>query len=124
MGATSQQRALFEDYEGFVEKLKPKKTTDDCFTPPAIYQVVLDYAVARYGIDPEKGIRPFYPGGDYEAEDYGGLTVVDNPPFSMLSRIIDFYQRNRVPFFLFAPTLTCLSSRKHLMDLKFDYQSE
>lgn len=28
LGATSQQRALFEDYEGFVEKFKPKKTTD------------------------------------------------------------------------------------------------
>lgn len=24
-GATSQQRELFEDYEGFVEKFKPKK---------------------------------------------------------------------------------------------------
>ena len=28
----------FEDYEGFVEKFKPKKTTDDCYTsPPTIY---------------------------------------------------------------------------------------
>lgn len=117
LGATSQQPELFNDYEGFVEKFKPKKTTDDCYTPPAIYQVVLDYVVARYGIDPEKVIRPFYPGGDYEHEDYDGLTVVDNPPFSILSKIIDFYQRNSVPFFLFAPTLTCLSSRKHLMGL-------
>ena len=114
---TSQQKALFEDYDGFVEKFKPKKTTDDCYTPPEIYDVILDYVVDRYGIDRDKVSRPFYPGGDYEGEDYDGLTVVDNPPFSMLARIIDFYQREGVPFFLFAPTLTCLSSRKHLMDV-------
>lgn len=23
----------FNDYEGFVDKFKPKKTTDDCYTP-------------------------------------------------------------------------------------------
>lgn len=23
-----------DDYESFVEKFKPKKTTDDCYTPP------------------------------------------------------------------------------------------
>ena len=107
-----------EEYRAFVEKFKPKKTTDDCYTPPEIYQVVLDYVIARYGIDPEKVVRPFWPGGDYEREEYpDGCVVVDNPPFSMLSRIIDFYQTRGVPFFLFAPTLTCLSSRKHLMDV-------
>ena len=107
-----------EEYRAFVEKFKPKKTTDDCYTPPEIYQVVLDYVIARYGIDPEKVVRPFWPGGDYEREEYpDGCVVVDNPPFSLLSRIIDFYQTRDVPFFLFAPTLTCLSSRKHLMDV-------
>ena len=30
----------FNDYEGFVEKFKPKKTTDDCYTPPAVYEAV------------------------------------------------------------------------------------
>lgn len=117
MGATSQQPELFNDYEGFVEKFKSKKTTDDCYTPQPIYDVILDYVVDRYGIDREKVIRPFYPGGDYENEDYEGLTVVDNPPFSMLSKIIHFYQVNEVPFFLFAPSLTCLSAKKHLMEL-------
>ena len=52
MGATSQQPELFNDYEGFVEKFKPKKTTDDCYTPQPIYDVILDYVVDRYGIDP------------------------------------------------------------------------
>ena len=35
MAATSQNKEKFEDYEAFVEKFKPKKTTDDCYTPPA-----------------------------------------------------------------------------------------
>lgn len=34
MAATSQDPAAFRDYEGFVEKFEPKKTTDDCYTPP------------------------------------------------------------------------------------------
>lgn len=115
-GATSQQRSLFEDYDGFVEKFKPKKTTDDCYTPPEVYEVIKDWAVNEYGIDPEKIVRPFYPGGDYESFDYsGGKVVVDNPPFSILSKIQEFYLREGVPFFLFAPSLTCLSSRKCCM---------
>ena len=28
------KQATFEDYDGFVEKFKPKLTTDDCYTPP------------------------------------------------------------------------------------------
>ena len=31
------------DYEGFVEKFTPKKTTDDCYTPPEAYKIILDY---------------------------------------------------------------------------------
>jgi hypothetical protein len=107
-----------DEYKAFLDKFKPKKTTDDCYTPPEIYEVILDYVIGRYGIDRNGVLRPFKPNGDYEREEYpDGCTVVDNPPFSILSRIIDFYQLNGVPFFLFAPTLTCLSSRKHLMSL-------
>lgn len=29
-----------ESYDEFVEKFKPKKTTDDCYTPPEIYEVI------------------------------------------------------------------------------------
>ena len=53
-------------YEEFVEKFKPKKTTDDCYTPPGVYAVIKDWACKEYGIDPAKIVRPFYPGGDYE----------------------------------------------------------
>lgn len=110
------QTELFEDYEGFVEKFKPKKTTDDCYTPQPIYDVILDWVVARYGIDREGVLRPFYPGGDYLAEEYpDGCTVVDNPPFSILSEIIGHYLAVGVRFFLFAPSLTCLSQRSTVL---------
>ena len=32
-------------YEEFVDKFKPKKTTDDCYTPDTIYEVVKDWAI-------------------------------------------------------------------------------
>ena len=56
-------------YEEFVEKFKPKKTTDDCYTPPLVYEAVKDWACAEYDIDPENIVRPFWPGGDYEKFD-------------------------------------------------------
>lgn len=31
------------DYDAFVEKFKPKKTTDDCYTPDAVYDTVLKW---------------------------------------------------------------------------------
>ena len=40
----------FNDYEGFVAKFQPKKTTDDCYTPPAVYEAVKAWACRRYGI--------------------------------------------------------------------------
>lgn len=106
-------RAKFEDYEAFVEKFKVKKTTDECWTPPEIYDVVRDWACAEYGIDAAKIVRPFYPGGDYERFDYsGGKVVLDNPPFSKMSKIVEFYLDRGVPFFLFAPGLTAFISRR------------
>ena len=112
-GATSQQRELFEDYEGFVAKFEPKKTTDDCYTPPLVYDAVRDWACAEYGIDPASIVRPFYPGGDYEAFGYPeGCTVLDNPPFSILTRICGFYVERGIRFFLFAPGLTIFSATR------------
>ena len=112
------QKEKFEDYEGFIEKFKPKKTTDDCMTPPTVYNVVRDWACREYGIDPEKIVRPFWPGGDYEHYDYpADAVVVDNPPFSILSKICAFYLGKGIPFFLFAPSLTCFSSRAIVMQM-------
>ena len=104
----------FNDYEGFVEKFKPKKTTDDCYTPPAVYEAVKAWACRRYGIDPACTVRPFWPGGDYEHFDYpAGAVVLDNPPFSCLAKIVQFYQARQIPFFLFAPGLTALGLTRH-----------
>lgn len=97
-------------YEEFIEKFKHKKTTDDCYTPPKIYEVVKDWAVKEYKIDESKIVRPFYPGGDYKNFDYSGdKVVVDNPPFSILTKIIDFYLEHNIMFFLFANGLTLIS---------------
>ena len=110
MAATSQKKTLFEDYDGFVEKFKPKKTTDDCYTPPEVYEVVADYVSERFGVDRADMVRPFYPGGDFESFDYpDGCCVVDNPPFSILQRIKRFYIERGIRFFIFAPSLTAFS---------------
>lgn len=104
-------KTLFDDYDGFVEKFKPKKTTDDCYTPPAVYDIILDYVVEKCNINGRKIIRPFYPGNDYETFDYPiGCVVVDNPPFSIITRIARFYLSNNIDFFLFAPHLTLFSA--------------
>lgn len=98
------------EYDAFVEKFKPKKTTDDCYTPANIYDAVADWCAAEYGLDRRTFVRPFYPGGDYEHFTYpDGCIVVDNPPFSILSQIVRFYLYRGIKFFLFAPSLTCFN---------------
>ena len=102
-----------ETYEEFTRKFEPKKTTDDCYTPPEVFDAVLTWACREYGIDPAKVVRPFYPGGDFESAEYpDGCCVVDNPPFSILSKIVSFYADHGVRFFLFAPTLTCMGIQR------------
>lgn len=103
-----------EEYKAFEEKFKPKRTTDDCFTPPAIYEAVLEWVREEWNIaDDVPIVRPFYPGGDYENYKYPkNCIVVDNPPFSMSAKIRNFYNKNGIRFFLFAPTLTLCSGGK------------
>lgn len=100
-----------DEYKSFVEKFKAKKTPDDCYTPKPVYDAVADWVATEYGADRESFVRPFYPGGDFERFAYpDGCAVVDNPPFSILSRILAFYAGREIPFFLFAPALTLFSS--------------
>lgn len=102
-----------EGYDEFTEKFEPKLTTDDCYTPDEVFQAVKDWACAEYGIDPDSCVRPFYPGGDYERYDYPeGCTVLDNPPFSIMSKIIDFYEERGIPYFLFGPGLSLFSGNR------------
>lgn len=97
---------MAQDYQEFVGKFKPKKTTDDCYTPPLIYNAVLAWVEKEYGIDRAQVIRPFKPNGDYQSEDYTERVVVDNPPFSCLAAIVDWYNERNIKYFLFAPSLT------------------
>ena len=72
----------------------------------------MDY-VFRKGNLPEDTeiVRPFRPNGDYTTEEYPeGCVVIDNPPFSILSKIVRFYIARGIKFFLFAPSLTLFSS--------------
>lgn len=102
-----------EEYQEFEDKFKPKLTTDDCFTPKEVYDTVLNWACEKYGLDSSKAVRPFYPGGDYEKFDYPeDCFVLDNPPFSILAKILDFYIEKEIPFFLFAPHLTLFSASR------------
>lgn len=104
-------RTLFDDYDGFVQKFEAKKTTDDCYTPPEIYDLIRDYVCKIARIDPHREIvRPFYPNGDFETFDYpANCVVIDNPPFSILTKIVRFYVDRGIDFFLFAPHLTLSS---------------
>ena len=101
----------FTDYDGFCEKFKPKKTTDDCYTPPAVYDAVLDYVNRKVtALEGREVVRPFWPGGDYERHEYPqDCIVVDNPPFSITAQIVRFYIRNGIDFFLFCDGLTCMN---------------
>lgn len=95
------------DYDGFVDKFKPKKTTDDCCTPEAVYDEVLRFVGELTDLTGREIVRPFWPGGDYERYDYPeGCIVVDNPPFSIYAKIVRFYLAHGIDFFLFAPALT------------------
>lgn len=100
-----------EEYDEFVSKFEQKKTTDDCYTPSEVYNVVRDWAVDHYGLQGKKLIRPFYPGGDFEGEEYPeGCVVLDNPPFSIISKICAWYDERGIKYFLFAPTLTLFNA--------------
>ena len=102
-----------QEYYEWLSKFEAKKTTDDCYTPPGVYDAVIEYVdkevISLDGLDV---VRPFYPDGDYQkdAQGYDDKTIViDNPPFSIITPICKFYQENHIKFFLFAPALTILN---------------
>ncbi|OPH36728.1 hypothetical protein [Moraxella lacunata] len=106
-----------DEYYKWLQKFEKRITSDDTFTPPAVYDIVLDY-VNQYilNLDDLTVERPFYPDGDYQAhaQNYDENTVViDNPPFSILSKIIDFYLANNIKFFLFTPSLTVFNTMRN-----------
>ena len=110
-----------EEYNDFVEKFAPKLTTDDCYTPPAVYDVVLEWVRKEYGISEDTPIiRPFFPGGDFENYDYPeGCVVVDNPPFSIMAHILDVYRDRGIKYFLFSDTTKSAPSATRRPEVTF-----
>lgn len=108
----SRNPIIFNDYESYVAKFRDlPKTTDDTYTPPDVYEAVLQYLREEGKLTADHTIlRPFYPGGDYERAEYpeNGI-VIDNPPFSIFSKICKFYTARHIPFFLFGPGMTIAS---------------
>ena len=112
LGLTTEGVEGGEGYDEFVDKFKPKLTTDDCYTPPAVYDAVLRFVGTITKLEGRKIERPFVPGGDFENYPYTKRSiVVDNPPFSLLSKICRFYCERQIPFFIFGPALTLFSAR-------------
>lgn len=90
-------------------------STDECYTPPAVYDTVLDYAVDRYNLQGKHLVRPFIPGGDYQKYVYDkNDVVIDNPPFSMTTKITNWYIDHNIPFFLFINGQYCVSLSRGL----------
>lgn len=105
----SRNPIIFHDYEFYVAKFRDlPKTTDDTYTPPDVYEAVLQYLREEGKLtDAHTILRPFYPGGDYERAEYPeNSIVIDNPPFSIFSKICKFYTARHIPFFLFGPGMT------------------
>ena len=86
------------EYKAFVDKFKPVKTTDDCYTPPLVYDAVRDWACAEYEIDPDKIVRPFYPGGDYERFDYSDGRVVLYPDHVLTAAMLQKYSKYGIDY--------------------------
>ena len=115
----------FFDYESFVDKHETKKTTDDCYTPKEVYDVVKNYVGELTDLSDRAIVRPFYPGGDYKNFAYPeDCIVVDNPPFSIITKIVRWYEQAGIDYFLFAPHLTifdCQASCSILTDASIKY---
>lgn len=100
-----------EEYFEWLGKFEKKYTTDECFTPPAVYETIKNYVVKFFGLEDKTIERPFYPDGDDKkaAESYDENTVViDNPPFSRAVEILTYYNSNKIRYFLFANLKTSL----------------
>lgn len=103
-------KTLFDDYDGFLDKFEAKKTTDDCYTPKEVMDIIINYVNDKYPLKDMQIIRPFFPCGDFESIEYpSNAAVIDNPPFSIISKICRYYIERGIKFFLFCPHLTAFS---------------
>ena len=85
--------------------------TDEHYTPKHIMGAVKQYAYKHGYLKKDDWIiRPFYKDNDYTKECYINRVVFDNPPFSIMSNIVNYYCENNIKFFLFMPGLTAFSA--------------
>lgn len=99
-----------DDYEAFVAKFERKRTSDDCYTPPEVYDIVRSWLSEQVDLRGAQIVRPFWPDADYKQMEYPPeCVVVDNPPFSRFVEIVRWYLDRGVRFFLFAPHTTVLN---------------
>lgn len=114
-----------ESYSEFVEKFKPKLTTDECYTPPVVYDAIRDYVNEHiFSLEGHRIVRPFFPGGDFEHFDYQPNDIVlNNPPFSILARIVKFYlsKKNKVLAVRTSRDIISLSTIQWCCMLRFLY---
>lgn len=107
---------VFRDYDAYLAKFTGghAKTTDDTYTPRDVFEAVVEYVSTITDMSGRQILRPFYPGGDYINAEYpeNGI-VIDNPPFSMFTKICRFFTAQGIPFFLFGPGLTIASCCKY-----------
>lgn len=90
-------------------------TNDECYTSPEVYDTALKYAVERYHLQGKHIVRPFVPSGNYQQYVYDkNDVVIDNPPFSMTTKITKWYINHDIPFFLFINGLYAVSISRGL----------
>lgn len=115
MGGSSNP-IVFKDYDSFMAKFTEgnAKTTDDCYTPKDVYEAVVEYVGTICDMKGKMILRSFFPNGDYLNAEYpeDGI-VIDNPPFSMFTKIVRFFTAQDIPFFLFGPGMTIASCCKY-----------
>lgn len=83
--------------------------SDENYTKPQDYENILQWVIERTGVKRNNVVRPFWPGANYKEIDYTGKVVVDNPPFSVEKKIIEFYREHNIPFFLWYEGTTLFS---------------
>lgn len=96
----------------FLNKFKPKNGSDECYTPPEVFEVVKNYVFSVIGGEVDY-IRPFKPNGDFTSENYDNKIVIDNPPYSIISKIIQWYNEHNIRYFLFCNHLTSTGLLKY-----------
>lgn len=107
-GLSTKGREGDEGYDEWREKFETKLTTDDCYTPPPVFDALQEWVDRRLTpLAGRKIVRPFFPGGDYEHHDYpSGCIVIDNPPFSIYAQVVRFYLEHGIDFVLFGQSMT------------------